>query len=36
MHVIHCKETNLNQDLLNEENGYHILFEFGPPCGYLK
>ncbi len=30
------QKTNLNQDLFNEENGYHIFFEFGPPCGYLK
>lgn len=36
MHVTNCKKTNLNQDLFNEETSYHILFEFGPPCGYLK
>ena len=30
------ESTNLNESTFNEETGYHIIPDFGPPGGYLK
>jgi hypothetical protein len=30
------ESTNLNHSTFNEDSGYHVLPEFGPPGGYMK